>query len=149
MKSSHELVRADLLHVFDYFPLDSLRFVRANSHRLIRKAYRDDKGNGCLFGLLSCQLPAEQRIESRRGLIRFFTGGSSEEHAKLPEYAAPKWLVRLIDGESVARYGGLDHVSWGFVLGCLDEAIASRLAIEAESAAAEAAALERLAASEA
>lgn len=135
-------VREDLLFVFDWFELSCLRFVRDNRDRLIRRRYNDE-GDGCLFGLLSRTMPAEYRIDSREDLTRFFTGGTSEEDRQKPSYEPAKWIVRLIDGEKVARYDGLDEVSWDFVCGCLDEAIQKREAIEAESAAAESAALER------
>jgi hypothetical protein len=138
------LVRADLFYVFDWFDLSCLRFVRDNRHRLIRKHYRDDNGNGCLMGLLSRTLPAGYRIGTRADLTRFFTGGTSDADRELPGYAPAKWIVRLIDGEKVERYGGLDHVGWDFILGCLDEAIAARESIESEGAAAEANALARL-----
>jgi hypothetical protein len=142
-------VRDDLFLVFGYFPLECLRFVKENRHRLIRRKYRDNKGNGCLFGLLSDQLPAEMQIKSKQDLTRYFTGGSDEAHRQLPEYQAPKWLVRLVDGQAVGRYDGLNEVSWDFVCECLDEAITAREAIEAESAGMEAAALKRLQAREA
>jgi hypothetical protein len=143
MDSCLRLVRDDLLFVFNRFDLTCLRFVRDNRRLLIRKQYYGPHGKGCLLGLLSSTLPADQRIGSREDLTRFFTGGTSDEHRELPDYQPARWVVRLIDGEKVARYGGLDHVDWDFVLSCLDQAIAAREAIESESAAAETAALAR------
>jgi hypothetical protein len=121
-----QTVREDLRNVFAYFPLACLLHVRKNYPRLIRGRYLDQKGRGCLFALLSETLPQNQRITSRATLLHFFTGTSDASNASRPEYERPKWIVRLIDGQTVERYGGLNHLPWTFVLSCLDDVIAER-----------------------
>jgi hypothetical protein len=124
-----ELVRRDLRFALGYFPLECLQHVRDQRHRLIRGAYR--RGiDGCLFNLLSERLPVDKYIDSRNSLTRFFTGGTGCPYREMKEYQPARWLVRLIDGETVARYGNLNHVDWDFIVKCIEEVICEREAIE-------------------
>lgn len=136
MATKLERVRADLVHCWGYFPLDCLEHLRSNRHRLIRGSY-SRRGHGCMFYLLSERLPAELRIDSKQALTQFFTGQSGYPACELPEYQPARWLVRLIDRQICAhvqaRYGDDPVLEWETVLAFLDEYIAERESIEADS----------------
>ena len=120
----HPRIISDLRFVFSKFPTECLLHLSENFHRLVSGVYRDEQGRGCLFFLLSELLAAP--IDSREALTRYFTGGSGDPYKDFPVYQPAKWLVRIIDGEPVKRYGDQDHLPWSVVREILDEAIAAR-----------------------
>ena len=126
-------VRADIHEIAPHFPTHCLEHAIRNSHRLIRGRYSDDKGNGCPLFLLSETQPPSRRIFSRETLTKFFTGGEDDLHRQLPQYLAPKYLVRLVDGDRTAneRYPGVGQLSWSFLIECLTEIVNDRKANQA------------------
>ena len=105
MNDQNSRIVDDLSSVFAAFPLKSLRHVRENAHRLIRRQYQDEQGGGCLFTLLSELLPPALRIFSPKSLTKYFGGD-----AEAVQFAAPRALVRLWDGlvddeHVIGRYG--------------------------------------------
>jgi hypothetical protein len=139
-----EKIRNDLRFVLGWFPLECLEHVRANRHRLIRKQYTDGEG-GCLFYLLSERFPTPLRIDSKAALTRFFTGRSGYPACETPEYQPARWLVRIIDGEAVERYGGASYLDWDVVIEVIDAVIAERQIRHAEEEVVRTTALRRLA----
>jgi hypothetical protein len=126
---NYERIESDLRHVLANFPTHCLEHVLANRHRLIRNAYFDGNGGGCLFGLLSELLPADRQIRTKKDLTRFFTGSSGPVAAELPQYQPARWLVRGIDGceEAKSRYGDdVSRLDYAFILDCLDRELARR-----------------------
>ncbi len=110
LTQGQQSVREDLLYCFHYFPTKNLKHLLDNVHRLRPGAYVSTDGGGCLFYLLSEAFAPERRIDRRERLREFFTGGHSQEHYGMPEYAAAKNLVWLVDRQSYStippnRYG--------------------------------------------
>lgn len=116
----------DLQYVFESFSLDCLYHLRSNRHRLIRRKYFDQNGNGCLMYLLSETLPESLRIRSKETLIRYFSDG--DENASV--YQPPKWIVRVWDericSSVVNRYGESPTLNADEIFELLDEFIAEK-----------------------
>lgn len=125
MTNSERLIRRDLQAVFDRFPKACLEHLKTNRHRLTRGCYTDGQ-RGCLMFLLSERLPAEQRIDSRTSLTKFFTGRSGYPACEEPQYQPARWLVRLIDGEFCERYENARHLDWDLVFEVLEQVILAR-----------------------
>jgi hypothetical protein len=108
LRHVHPQIIRDALYCFSKFDIASVQHLRDNSHRLIRHAYMDDDANGCIFGLLSENLPAHLRIRDRGSLTTWFTGGCGPMYRELPEYQPARYLVRIWDGDrdhgTEARY---------------------------------------------
>jgi hypothetical protein len=131
--SAPQQVFNDLRFAASFFPTESLSHLRANRHRLVRGAYRR-AGKGCMFNLLSEVLPADQQIDTRESLTRFFTGTSGEAVRELPQYQPARWLVRLFDGQDCAgRYGNYRLLELDDLMDMLDVLIAERKQVEAEA----------------
>jgi hypothetical protein len=123
----------DLRFALSFFPTEALMHLRSNRHRLIRGAYRR-AGKGCLFNLLSEVLPADQHIDTRESLTRFFTGTSGEAVRELPQYQPARWLVRLFDGQDCnGRYGNYRLLEFDDLMDVLDVLIAERKQVETEA----------------
>lgn len=123
----------DLRYVFRSFPLTCLYHLWANSHRLIRGAYIDQHGNGCIMYLLSESLPVSRRIFSKQSLLAHFSHDNNDE---APEYQPAKWIVRLWDASDSpqiqARYGPNAKLEAEEVLNVLVEMIEEREGTEVQ-----------------
>lgn len=125
MRISTQLQK-DLQYVFESFPLESLHHLRSNRHRLIRRKYFDQNGNGCLMYLLGEKLSDSQRIHSKESLIRYFA--DCDENASV--YQPAKWIVRIWDericSSVVKRYGQSPALNADEIFEILDEFIAEK-----------------------
>jgi hypothetical protein len=108
LRHVHSQIIRDALYCFSKFDIACVQHLRDNAHRLVRHTYMDEDGNGCVFGLLSENLPAHLRIRDRGSLTTWFTGGCGPMYRELPEYQAARYLVRIWDGDrdhgTEARY---------------------------------------------
>lgn len=130
-------VRRDLISSFQHFPLASLLHLKANFGRLIRGRYKDHKGGGCIFHLLSEAQP--KRLESRMDLIHYFTGKTAND-CDDAVYLAPKHVVKIWDGDlshphTAARYPGVKKLARSVLKAVLLEAIEMRLPKQKSAAA--------------
>lgn len=129
--SNHAAIESDLRAVFARFPVNCLRHLQANRHRLIRRSYCGPGGRGCLMSLLSEPLPPESRIDSKKALTRFFGDGDPESE----EYQPARWLVRLWDRQVCsqvrARYGERPELGEDLLFTVLEQTIAERTATAA------------------
>lgn len=142
LEASLQRVRQDVREVLDHFPLSAIEHLLANRHRLVRRVYRH-REKGCFFNLLSETLPLDRYIRSKPSLMRFFTGSIDLATNHHPVYQAPRWLVRLIDGHSCPRYGGMNYIDYDKLLEFVEEVAVERRSQEAESRAVERQALQR------
>ena len=87
------------------------------------------------MALLSEPLPAEQRINSKETLTKFFTGGYGEEYRQRPEYQWPRRIGRAWDGHMHSipdsRYGDIERLDVVIVLETIREELAARRAADA------------------
>jgi hypothetical protein len=108
LRHVHPQIIKDALYCFSKFDIACVQHLRDNTHRLIRHSYMDDDGNGCIFGVLSEELPAHLRIRDRGSLTTWFTGGCGPMYRELEEYQPARYLVRIWDGDrdhgTEARY---------------------------------------------
>jgi len=121
-------LRADLAASFAPFPLEALLHLRGNLHRLTPGVYQDGRGGGCLFYILSETLPEQDRIASLDRFTRFFTGGTTEAHRRMPAYQPPKFVTRIFDSRLTPdvrqRYPGITRLDKAVLKEALDAAIA-------------------------
>lgn len=117
----------DLRTIFYSVPVECLRHLRDNQHRLTRFAYTAEGGKGCLMYLLTERLPASEQINCRPRLVRYF-GGDPDA----PEYQPARWIVRLWDEQVcenvLERYGANPKLTVETVAAVLDTVIAERTA---------------------
>ncbi len=129
MKKSHTVLVGHLLEVFSHFSLEDLERVRnlaVNRPELfVRGVYESQTvpGGGCLIHHLT-----EGAVGSAEELARFFTGRPWHEVTDQKCYEAPKWVVRVFDGQSVALYDGCDSLPLELITDCLEFAIAAKTA---------------------
>jgi hypothetical protein len=122
-------VWADLDTAFEHFDTADIEHLLANRDHLVRNTYNDGQGGRCLFGWLSAK--HTDPIDCREALTRYFTGASGYPACEEPVYQAPRWLVRLIDGDICdrvrARYPGITSLPWEVVIECAEEHLEKRL----------------------
>ena len=121
-------LRRDLIVCFQRFPIQSLLHLKSNFSRLIRGHYTRD-GGGCIFHLLSEAL--DKPIESRKDLIRYFTGTVAND-CDDPDYLPAKHVVKIWDGDlnhphTKERYPGIKKLGTVFLRAILLEAIEMRI----------------------
>jgi hypothetical protein len=108
LRHVHSQIIRDALYCLSKFDVACVQHLRENTHRLVRHTYMDEEGNGCIFGILSENLPVHLRIRDRGSLTTWFTGGCGPMYRELQEYQAARYLVRIWDGDrdhgTEARY---------------------------------------------
>lgn len=131
---SEARVKRDLKWAFSYFDMAQLLCLRENLDRLSSSAYVNRAtGRGCIFGLLTWKQSADEQIDRRQRLTKWFTGGNGYPYRELPCYQPARYIVRLFDAEPQERYGNLTGLSRALLAQVLEEVLAERRAIEAAS----------------
>jgi hypothetical protein len=127
MSKSSQIID-DLRFIYNEVPVEGLRNLRDNRDRLVRGAYRTPAGGGCLMYLLTEHLPADQRIDSKKALTRYFGGDPLA-----PRYQPARFIVRLWDGQVCSevrdRYGRAPRLDEETVFQVLDQVLAERLPV--------------------
>lgn len=117
MVSARTLVN-DLYTVLTHadIPKSAVEHLVENESRLIRGAYEDGHGGGCVMTLLTETLESDLQIRSKADLVRFFGRAQGKpgqaafvSAVESDEYQCAKWVVRAWDhqvcDELRARYG--------------------------------------------
>ncbi len=127
MESSHPLLVRHLLEVYAPFATADLQRVLNlaldRPDLWIQGSYQSFfvEGGGCLLHHLSQGL-----IKCRETLALFYTGRPWFEVTDLECYAAPKWIVRIFDGEAVELYDGCNNLPLELIVESLEFTIAAR-----------------------